>query len=670
MKLYRRLRGPRSSLADYEGTILVDPTTRRVERTPVTLKIKFKSETLDQFIERYAVDVSPGGIFIRTKEPLTVGTPMKFEFQLRDASPLIAGEGTVVWTRDNDPSRPAVAPGMGVRFDRLAEGSQGVIDKILVQKAKQPQRPASDTAKPFTDMPTRVAPLPGTDAQRPHSNSKPFMDTPTRVAPLAMTNALFSGSDASAEPQFPARTPFQPDVNEFAPAAFEEATKVRSLEDLVAQTGQAGLFSRPGPTPSRHLVSSTANAEVAVGELASLANPRLSSQLPVAQVEESSVVSEQAEPPPLPRRPPTAPPQKLNIGGDPVLPVEAGEFRLTDRGMAEPAVSPSERARRTSSAFTDVAGEQAASVPVKRPSRAPAMFAILAIAAVGTAIWYFVLRDTTHEPVVTVPDTDAAETSAVRDMTGTGSDPIETPKSAAADVDKRPMVETEIASSAPKSIVTVVDTGQTGPAPLVAKLEKAKKYQVRVEAPGHLKAQMEIVGGQDHVTAKPEEKPHVLAVSSEPDGAQIFINNAATGKVTPATIELTASHRAKPRLRLQLRRAGYRWVDRVVEVAGHFSEDEAKMTLTVEVPLAAGSPDGATGKGGNAAKGKTDAASKTDAAGKADAASKTDAAGKSDAADKPDAAGKTDASGGSPHPTDAPGEHPAETRDHADPNKP
>jgi uncharacterized protein (TIGR02266 family) len=87
---------------------LVDPNTRQGKRTPVTLKIKFKSETLEQFIERYAVDVSQGGIFIRTKEPLAVGTQMKFEFQLRDASPLIAGEGTVVWTRENDPSRPAI----------------------------------------------------------------------------------------------------------------------------------------------------------------------------------------------------------------------------------------------------------------------------------------------------------------------------------------------------------------------------------------------------------------------------------------------------------------------------------------------------------------------------------------------------------------------------------
>src|ERR1700753_3035638 len=130
---------------------LVDPNTRQGKRTPVTLKIKFKSETLEQFIERYAVDVSQGGIFIRTKDPLAVGTQMKFEFQLRDASPLIAGEGTVVWTRENDPSRPAIAPGMGVRFDRLAEGSQGVLEKILAEKIKQaPARGGGNESVPNT----------------------------------------------------------------------------------------------------------------------------------------------------------------------------------------------------------------------------------------------------------------------------------------------------------------------------------------------------------------------------------------------------------------------------------------------------------------------------------------------------------------------------------------
>src|SRR5215831_18961216 len=105
-------------------------------RTPVTLKIKFKSANIDQFIERYSVDVSRGGIFIRTKEPLPVGTQLKFEFQLQDSQPLISGEGTVVWIREHDPTRTGVAPGMGVRFDRLLAESQRVLERILSEKQR------------------------------------------------------------------------------------------------------------------------------------------------------------------------------------------------------------------------------------------------------------------------------------------------------------------------------------------------------------------------------------------------------------------------------------------------------------------------------------------------------------------------------------------------------
>jgi hypothetical protein len=151
-----------------------------------------------------------------------------FEFQLRDASPLIGGEGTVVWTRENDPSRPAIAPGMGVRFDRLAEGSQGVLERILAEKAKQaPRAAASRVTKP---------PL--------------FTDTPTRVAPAPIQDALLGDNDAAAtrpasptasheqHTPLPKPMPFHSDAEDFDEQAFEEATKVRALDELVAQTAE------------------------------------------------------------------------------------------------------------------------------------------------------------------------------------------------------------------------------------------------------------------------------------------------------------------------------------------------------------------------------------------------------------------------------------------------
>lgn len=115
----------------------MDQNPPKEVRSPVNLRIKFRSESLEQFIERYAVDVSRGGIFIRTREPLAVGTQLKLDFQYQNGGPLMAGDGTVVWIRDPDPSRPNIPPGMGVRFDRLSPESQAVLELLLADKVKR-----------------------------------------------------------------------------------------------------------------------------------------------------------------------------------------------------------------------------------------------------------------------------------------------------------------------------------------------------------------------------------------------------------------------------------------------------------------------------------------------------------------------------------------------------
>jgi molecular chaperone DnaK len=94
------------------------------ESNAITLRIKFKSASLDEFISRYGADVSPGGIFIRTKQPVDVGTSLQFDFTLADSSALLSGLGTVAWVRESDPARANNVPGMGLRFDKLTLESQ------------------------------------------------------------------------------------------------------------------------------------------------------------------------------------------------------------------------------------------------------------------------------------------------------------------------------------------------------------------------------------------------------------------------------------------------------------------------------------------------------------------------------------------------------------------
>src|SRR5690349_5128981 len=105
------------------------------------MRIKLKYADLETFIQKYAVNISRGGIFIATKAPKPVGTPLKFEFLLSlsetQTMSIIRGEGQVQWTREFDPQQPTKAHGMGVRFVKLDEESQAVVDRALAWRAAQ-----------------------------------------------------------------------------------------------------------------------------------------------------------------------------------------------------------------------------------------------------------------------------------------------------------------------------------------------------------------------------------------------------------------------------------------------------------------------------------------------------------------------------------------------------
>lgn len=101
------------------------------------MRIKLKYPDIDTFIQKYAVNISRGGIFIATKQPKPIGTYLRFEFLLSDdgATSIIRGEGQVQWTKDYDAATPGKPHGMGVKFMRLDADSQAVIDRALRWRA-------------------------------------------------------------------------------------------------------------------------------------------------------------------------------------------------------------------------------------------------------------------------------------------------------------------------------------------------------------------------------------------------------------------------------------------------------------------------------------------------------------------------------------------------------
>ena len=107
---------------------------RKDRRTLLSLKIRYKSATLEDFIERYSMDISRGGVFLKAKKPLAVGTLLKFEFMLQDQSTLIHGVGRVVWRREEADADAKNPSGMGIKFIKMDSESRSVVQRIVEER--------------------------------------------------------------------------------------------------------------------------------------------------------------------------------------------------------------------------------------------------------------------------------------------------------------------------------------------------------------------------------------------------------------------------------------------------------------------------------------------------------------------------------------------------------
>jgi len=94
----------------------------RIEKR-VTINKEF--ESFDAFVHEYVTNVSRSGVFIRSKDPLPVGTEINLTFTvIMDDLETIEGSGQVVRV-EHDP------PGMGVAFTKLTRYSEDLLARLL-----------------------------------------------------------------------------------------------------------------------------------------------------------------------------------------------------------------------------------------------------------------------------------------------------------------------------------------------------------------------------------------------------------------------------------------------------------------------------------------------------------------------------------------------------------
>ena len=100
---------------------------------PVRVRLRYAA--FDTFIEKFAPNVTRGGVFLASKTPFPVGTVFAFELQLAGGEVALAGDGKVTWVKPFDPAQPQKAHGMGVQFLRLDGPSRETLNQMLARKA-------------------------------------------------------------------------------------------------------------------------------------------------------------------------------------------------------------------------------------------------------------------------------------------------------------------------------------------------------------------------------------------------------------------------------------------------------------------------------------------------------------------------------------------------------
>ncbi|MGQ0508488.1 MAG: TIGR02266 family protein [Myxococcaceae bacterium] len=115
---------------------------RRADRLQHELLVAYR--TVDGFITDWAVNISRGGIFINTRNPLAVGTTVRLIISLPDTAFPFDLSGRVMRVNEFDNPSNQV-PGMGIEFVDVDDEKRARIERFVERLRKElPEPTAAD----------------------------------------------------------------------------------------------------------------------------------------------------------------------------------------------------------------------------------------------------------------------------------------------------------------------------------------------------------------------------------------------------------------------------------------------------------------------------------------------------------------------------------------------
>jgi len=105
--------------------------------TPVRIRLRYTD--VDTFVDKFAPNVTRGGVFLASRAIQPVGSVIPFEVQLVSGEVVLSGRGKVSWVKEFNPAEPGRPYGMGVQFLSIDPASRPVLARIL--RAKEASGP-------------------------------------------------------------------------------------------------------------------------------------------------------------------------------------------------------------------------------------------------------------------------------------------------------------------------------------------------------------------------------------------------------------------------------------------------------------------------------------------------------------------------------------------------
>jgi uncharacterized protein (TIGR02266 family) len=114
---------------------MTDPKNLRPRSRRLPIQLQITQSTLPVFLDSEIMNLSKGGVFIRSDIALPLGSEIDFQFTIPGSNRTVSAVGVVVWSRKagkgSEQVFPEHLPGMGVAFKNIdVEDLDLMLDEI------------------------------------------------------------------------------------------------------------------------------------------------------------------------------------------------------------------------------------------------------------------------------------------------------------------------------------------------------------------------------------------------------------------------------------------------------------------------------------------------------------------------------------------------------------